>query len=152
VKGISNAAYFAEVEVDTATGKVSLLRLVAAQDWGKAINPLIVETQMEGALIQGIGYAMSEDVILDPATGIPTNASWLEYKLPMAQDIPDITAIIVESNDAAVMPLGIKGGGETCLAGPAPAIANAVFNAVGVRIKDLPITANKVLAGLRQKA
>jgi CO/xanthine dehydrogenase Mo-binding subunit len=152
VKGISNAAYFAEVEVDTATGKVSLLRLVAAQDWGKAINPLIVETQMEGALIQGIGYAMSEDVILDPATGIPTNASWLEYKLPMAQDIPDITAIIVESNDAAVMPMGIKGGGETCLAGPAPAIANAVFNAVGVRIKDLPITANKVLAGLRQKA
>jgi xanthine dehydrogenase molybdenum-binding subunit len=151
VKGIANAAYFAEVEVDTVTGKVSVLRLVAAQDWGKAINPLIVETQMEGALIQGIGYAMSEDVILDRATGIPTNASWLEYKLPMAQDIPAITPIIVESNDT-VMPLGIKGGGETCLAGPAPAIANAVFNAVGVRIKDLPITANKVLAGLRQKA
>jgi CO/xanthine dehydrogenase Mo-binding subunit len=69
----------------------------------------------------------------------------------MAQDIPDITPIIVESNDT-VMPMGIKGGGETCLAGPAPAIANAVFNAVGVRIKDLPITANKVLAGLHQKA
>jgi xanthine dehydrogenase molybdenum-binding subunit len=151
VKGISNAAYFTEVEVDTATGKVTILRIVCAQDWGKVINPLIVETQMEGALIQGIGYAMSEDIILDPATGIPTNASWLEYKLPMAQDIPEITSIMVESNDT-VMPLGVKGGGETALAGPAPAIANAIFNAVGVRIKDLPITANKVLAGLNKRA
>jgi xanthine dehydrogenase molybdenum-binding subunit len=148
---VGNAAYFAEVEVNTATGKVRLLRLVAAQDWGKVINPAVVKGQMEGALIQGIGYAVSEDVIIDRGTGIPTNGSWLDYKLPMAQDIPDIQTIAVESNDP-LGSFGLKGGGETCLCGPAPAIANAVFNAAGVRIRDLPITANKVLAALNGRA
>jgi xanthine dehydrogenase molybdenum-binding subunit len=148
---ISNAAYFTEVEVDTATGKVHVLRMVVAQDWGKVMNPAVVTGQMEGGLIQGIGYALSEDVIIDRGTGIPTNGSWLDYKLPMAQDIPDIETITVESNDP-LGPYGLKGGGETCLVGPAPAIANAVFNAVGVRIRDLPITASKVLSALNGRA
>jgi CO/xanthine dehydrogenase Mo-binding subunit len=150
-KTLSNAASFLEVEVDLATGGFKVLRAVLAQDWGKVINRQGAESQMLGGFIQGLGFAMYEDVVVDRGTGIPSNASWIDYKLPMAPDIPeDIKLVLVESGDP-IGPYGVKGGGETQIVGHAPALANAIFNAVGVRIRDLPITPDKILTGMNRR-
>ncbi|MBI2875920.1 MAG: molybdopterin-dependent oxidoreductase [Candidatus Tectomicrobia bacterium] len=140
------AAQFAEVEVDTETGQVRVLRLVAVHDVGLALNPTIVEGQIEGALHHGIGYALTERMAVED--GVVLNPSLADYKLLTALDMPSVEALFVESLDPTG-PFGAKGVGEPGLVATAPAIANAIYHAVGVRIRSLPITPEKVLRALK---
>ncbi len=144
----SYATQVAEIEVDTETGKVSVLRLVAAHDVGRAINPKSVEGQIEGGCLMGIGYALLEEVKL--TEGRIGNPRYAEYLLPMSLDVPEIHAIIVEEPEITG-PFGAKGVGEPALIPTAAAIANAVADALGVRFYDLPITPEKILAALSAK-
>jgi CO/xanthine dehydrogenase Mo-binding subunit len=145
------AAHFAEVEVDTDTGEVRVLRLVAAADVGKAINPLIVEGQLEGAAIQGIGYALSEELVYDSVLrGTLLNDNLLGYEVPTIRDVPIVEPLLIESFEP-MHPLGAKGCGETGLVGVAPAIANAIANAIGIRFEEIPITPRKVLDALERR-
>ncbi|WP_309493168.1 xanthine dehydrogenase family protein molybdopterin-binding subunit [Candidatus Hecatella orcuttiae] len=141
-------AQFAEVEVNTETGDVKVLKMVSAYDVGRAINPQTVEGQIEGALHQGIGYALTEEILLDEK-GIMLNPNFRDYKLLTSADMPEAETVIVESIDPDG-PYGAKGVGEPGLVPTAAAIANAVYNATGVRIRDLPLTAEKILKALRK--
>jgi CO/xanthine dehydrogenase Mo-binding subunit len=132
-----------EVEVDCETGRVTVLRLIAAYDLGQALNPLAVEGQIEGALAQGIGYALTEQMIHE--NGRLINPNFLDYRILTAPDMPPVQILLVGSPDPAG-PFGAKGVGEWGLVPTAPAIANAIHNAVGVRVSDLPITPEKVLS------
>jgi CO/xanthine dehydrogenase Mo-binding subunit len=142
------AVDFAEVEVDTRTGEVKVLKIVAASDLGRAINPLTASSQIEGGVVLGFGFGLSEEQLLDKPTGICVNPNHLDYKVPSIKDIPDIATILVESVDK-VGPFGAKGLGEPPCSPPAPAIANAIYNAIGVRFTDLPINKRAVLARLK---
>jgi CO/xanthine dehydrogenase Mo-binding subunit len=137
--------HIAEVSVDRETGKVTVERLTAAHDVGRAINPLGVVGQIEGGAVQGIGFALYEQMLIKD--GKVLNASLLDYKLPTILDIPDVQAEIIEIPDAKG-PFGAKGVGEPPLIGPAAAIANAIYDAVGVRITELPCTPEKILRAL----
>jgi len=137
-----------EVEVDRETGQVKILRYVAAHDVGKAINPMLLEGQVYGGATMGIGYALTERLILE--NGKVMNPNFLDYKILTAKDVPKIEAIVVETEDP-FGPFGAKGIGEPGLVPTAPAIANAIYDAVGVRIKDLPITPEKILTALKEK-
>jgi xanthine dehydrogenase molybdenum-binding subunit len=141
-------AHGVEVEVDPETGKVKILNYVAAHDVGRAINPLLLEGQVYGGITMGAGYALSEQLILHK--GEVMNPNFRDYKMLTAKDRVPIKAIVVETDDPAG-PFGAKGIGEPGCVPTAPAIANAVFDAVGVRIKDLPITPEKIVAALKQK-
>lgn len=144
----SYAAQVAEVEVDTETGKVSVMRLVAAHDVGRAINPQAVEGQIEGGCLMGIGYALLEEVKL--AEGQIVNPRYAEYLLPMSLDTPEIYTIIVEDPEPTG-PFGAKGVGEPALIPTAAAVANAVADALGVRFHSLPITPERVIEALNAK-
>lgn len=137
-----------EVEVDRETGHVKILNYIAAHDVGKPINPLLLEGQIYGGGLQGIGYALGEKMIYEG--GRLKNGNFLDYKIPTAKDVPPVQAVIIET-DEKDGPFGAKGIGEPGLVPTAPAIANAIYDAVGVRIKDLPITPEKVLAALKAK-
>jgi putative selenate reductase molybdopterin-binding subunit len=141
-------ATFAEVEVDAETGQVRVLHLATAMDPGTPINPMQVEGQVEGAVTQGLGYALTEELLLDEG-GRPRNASFLDYKLFTAKDMPKLTTILVPTEEP-LGPYGAKSAGEVPINGPAPAIANAIFHATGVRIRKLPIRPEDVLRGLRE--
>jgi len=136
------------VKVDEETGKVKILKYVAAHDVGKAINPLLLEGQVYGGVMMGIGYALSEQVILEKGENM--NPNFRDYKILTAKDVCHIEAPVFETYDADG-PYGAKGIGEPGCVPTAPAIANAIYDAVGVRIKDLPITPEKVLAAIREK-
>ncbi len=139
---------FVEVEVDTETGEVKVLRAVFAHDIGKVINPVAAEGQVEGGFQQGMGYALMENIQFDAETGTCLTGDFLDYKIPTAVEMPRrIESIFIES-DEPTGPFGAKSLSEPCCTVPAPAIANAIFNAVGVRVKELPITPEKILAGL----
>ena len=138
-----------EVEVDTETGSVKVLKVIAAHDVGKAINPTSCEGQIEGGVLHGISGAMYEEILFNQ-TGEMMNTSLLDYKVPSALDAPEINTILVEEAHREG-PYGSKGIGEMVLIPTAPAIANAVYDAVGVRIKDLPITPDKILRALKNK-
>jgi CO/xanthine dehydrogenase Mo-binding subunit len=125
-----------------------VLKITAAHDCGRAINPLLVEGQLEGSIHMGMGYALSEDLLLD--NGVTLNPSFLNYEIPLATDTPRIETIHVETDDPEG-PFGAKEAGEGLILPVAPAIANAIYDAVGVRIKDLPITPDKVLKALEEK-
>jgi xanthine dehydrogenase molybdenum-binding subunit len=143
-------AAFAEVEVDTETGVVQLLKMLIADDIGRAINPMNVEGQLEGGTAQGIGYALTEDFIVDSHTGATVTDSFSTYKIPSVLDVPEVEVILVEQ-PVASGPFGAKGVGEMGAICIAPAIANAIHDAVGVRVKELPITPEKILKNLRAK-
>jgi xanthine dehydrogenase molybdenum-binding subunit len=143
-------AGFAEVEVNTETGEVKIIKYVVAHDIGKAINPMNVESQLEGGSVQGLGFALYEDFVVDPNTGATITDSFATYKIPSSLDIPEIQAIIVEE-PVPSGPFGAKGVGESGLNNVAAAIANAVYNAIGVGIYTLPITPEKVLEALEAK-
>ncbi|WP_309493066.1 xanthine dehydrogenase family protein molybdopterin-binding subunit [Candidatus Hecatella orcuttiae] len=143
-------AQFAEIEVDTETGQVKVLRLVAAHDVGKAINVSIVEGQIEGSLQNSIGYALTEELMLDKTTGQVLNPDFLDYKILHTTDMPKIDVILVETNSPAGV-FGAKGVGEMGHIPTAAAIADAVYDAVGVRIKELPLTPEKILKALRER-
>ena len=145
----SLGAQFAEVEVDTETGQVEVLKMVAVHDVGKAINPECVEGQIVGCIKQGIGYALSEEFIRDPKTGATLNPSYLGYEVYSWLDMPKIDCIIVEITDPnRLTPYGCRGGGEAPLTTPHTAIINAIHNAIGIRFKELPVTPDKVLRAL----
>jgi 4-hydroxybenzoyl-CoA reductase alpha subunit len=138
----------AEVEVDVKTGKVKLLKMVASHDCGRAINPMLVEGQLEGSVVGGMGQALYEEVITEK--GQVLNPSFLDYGIPTAMEIPSITSVEVETNDPEG-PFGAKESGEGTQLAPAPAIINAIYDAIGVRFKSLPVTPEKVLEALREK-
>lgn len=140
------ATHVADVEVDLETGRVKVLRLVAAHDVGKAINPAGVEAQIEGGVAQGLGATLSEELLV--RNGIVMNPSFVDYKIPTTMDVPEIAPLIVEAPHEDG-PYGAKGLAEVVLAPTSAAVANAVFDATGVRITDLPITPEKVVRGLR---
>ena len=134
-----------EVAVDVDTGKVNVLKIVACYDVGQAINPLSAEGQLEGGALYGLGYGMIEEVILDK--GNTLTPSLAEYLIPTSVDAPDVKTIMIESG-GGVGPFGAKGLGEPSCVSVAPAFANAVSDATGVRIYDLPVTPEKILKAL----
>jgi CO/xanthine dehydrogenase Mo-binding subunit len=139
--------HFAEVAVDTRTGKVEILRLIAAHDVGRAINRLGCENQIQGGAIMGIGFGVMERQYIDGQTGICVNPNMVDFKIPSILDVPAVEPIIVEPDDP-YGPFGAKGVGEPPASIPAPAIANAIYNAVGVRCNEIPINIRAVLEGL----
>jgi len=137
-----------EVEVDKETGEVRILQLFAAHDVGKAINPILVKGQIYGAAYIGVGYGLTEEMKLEQ--GRVMNPNFLDYKMLTAMDVVPVEPIIIEPGDEDG-PYGAKGIGEPGLVPTAPAIANAIYDAIGVRITSLPITPEKVLAALKEK-
>ncbi|HJY87545.1 MAG TPA: 4-hydroxybenzoyl-CoA reductase subunit alpha [Candidatus Acidoferrales bacterium] len=144
----SYSAQVAEVSVDTETGQIQVHRIIAAHDCGKALNPLTVEGQIEGSVYMGLGQALQEEMLWNK--GRLMNPTLLEYRIPSTLETPEIESIIVESMDPEG-PFGAKEAGEGSLAATIPAVANAIYDAVGVRIHSLPITPEKVLAALHDK-
>ena len=145
----SFGAHFVEVEVDTDTGRVRVLRYVAAHDSGRIINPRAALNQAEGAVSQMLGFALSEELVTDAATGVTLNPGFLEHKSPTILDYPEVQIIFADIVDP-VGPLGAKGLGEVPTVGVAPAIANAIYNATGVRLRRTPFTPDRVLAALTE--
>ena len=138
-------AVFAEVRVDADLGLVRATRLVGAYGAGRIINPRMAHSQAMGGMVGGLGMALLEQTQVDPRDGRIVNASLADYLVPVNADIPEIDAIFVDEHDPHVNPLGVKGLGEVAYVGVAAAIANAVFNATGKRIRELPILAEKLL-------
>jgi CO/xanthine dehydrogenase Mo-binding subunit len=139
------ATHVAEVEVDTETGKVSVLRIVAAHDVGKVINLDTCEGQIEGGIAQGLGWAIMEDV--ETEDGIVLSQNFDKFLIPTALDMPEIITIMVEDPELNG-PFGAKGVGEPALIPTAPAILNAIYDAVGVRIYDLPVDLERMKAAI----
>ncbi|MEQ3626765.1 MAG: molybdopterin cofactor-binding domain-containing protein [Celeribacter sp.] len=138
----------AEVEVDTLTGEVQVLGIWAAHDVGRAINPRGVEGQIEGGVVQGLGQALMEDY--QTHEGHPVTHGFAKYILPTSLDVPQINCSIVEDPDP-LSPLGAKGIGEPALVPTAPAVMNAIYDAIGIRITSLPATPEKILAALADR-
>ena len=146
----SFGAHFAEVEVDTETGAVTVLRFVAAHDSGRILNPNMAVNQVEGGVSQMLGFTLSEQMLTDARNGITLNASFLEHKVPTILDSPPIEVIFADVVDP-VGPFGAKALGEPPSVGVAPAIANAIYDAIGVRVRELPITPDVILNELTLK-
>ncbi len=140
-------ANFAEVAVDTQTGRVKVIQYVAVVDCGVAINPQLAEGQIEGAIVNGIGYALTEEMQIS-SRGRVRNPSLFDYKIPGALDIPPLDVVLVESYEPTG-PMGAKSVGEIGINGPIPTIANAIYDAVGVRMTKTPFAPERVLAALR---
>jgi len=140
-----------EVEVDVDTGEVTVLRVVAPHDCGRIINPTMVESQIVGAVTQGIGFALLEERVVDARSGVVLNPNLEFYEVPTVADIPVIRHAAHGVPDAAANPTGAKGVGEPPLIPTSPAIANAVFDAVGVRVRETPITRRRLLEALHAR-
>lgn len=138
-------AHFVEVRVDEDFGTVRVSRVVSALDSGRLYNPKLAESQWKGGIIMGIGQALLEEGIVDRRHGRIVNGNFADYMLPTNADIPDIQTISVGIPDPHSSALGGKGVGELAIVGIAPAIANAVFHATGKRVRDLPITLEKLI-------
>ena len=135
------------LEVDEDTGEVRILKYVACHDVGRAIDMQRVEGQIQGAVAQGVGYALSEDVEIED--GVSTSTLFADYLIPTALDLPDITAIGLELYPGKG-PFGARGIGEPPIGPPAATLASAIQDAVGVRLHQLPMTAERVLAAMRE--
>jgi len=146
----SFGAHFAEVEVDTETGNVRVLRYVAAHDSGRILNPQLATNQVEGGVSQMLGFTLSEEMLTDPQSGVTLNASMLEHKSPTVKEYPPIEVIFADVVDP-IGPFGAKALGEPPSVGPAPTIINAIHDAIGVRITDLPATPDKILDALNRR-
>ena len=138
-----------DVEVDPDTGKVDILRYTAVQDVGKAVHPSYVEGQIQGGVAQGIGWALNEAYTFDEKGGM-LNSSLLDYRMPTSLDLPMIDTVIVEVPNPG-HPYGVRGVGEIPIVPPMAAIANAIHNAVGVRMRELPMSPDRVLEALWDK-
>lgn len=138
----------AEVEVDTVTGEVQVLGIWAAHDVGRAVNPKGVEGQIEGGVVQALGQGLMEDYKLDK--GVTSTPGFAKYILPTSLDVPHITSVIVEDPDP-IGPLGVKGIGEPAMVPTIPAIMNAIYDAIGVRVTELPASPEKILMELKAK-
>jgi xanthine dehydrogenase YagR molybdenum-binding subunit len=143
--GGAHGACFAEVEVDTETGHTQVLRMVSVQDCGLPLNRLAVESQINGGMVQGIGMALLEGRVMDAKLGVMVNSSFMDYKIPGCLEMPREMLPLIDDDDARQQVVGV---GEPPSIPPAAAIANAIFNACGVRFRQLPITPDKILMGL----
>jgi xanthine dehydrogenase molybdenum-binding subunit len=150
-KSYSFAAHFVEVQVDTETGQIDVLQVVPVHEIGRVIHPVAAAGQIEGGIQQGIGHTLTEDYVIDPQTGRSLNAGFVDYKMPLSLDMPPIRTILLETAPDPGGPFGAKGVGEDPIIAIGPAIANAVYNATGVRFRHYPITPEDVLNGLRRK-
>jgi xanthine dehydrogenase molybdenum-binding subunit len=148
---VNYAIQVAEVEVDPETGEVKVLDLTALQDVGFALNPLSVEGQIQGGAVQGLGYALSEEMKFD-SNGRLMNPHLLDYKLPSILDVPKVKPVLIEEPiSAAPTPYGAKGVGEPPIVPTAAAVANAIYDAIGVRVYSLPLTPEKVLKAIKEQ-
>jgi CO/xanthine dehydrogenase Mo-binding subunit len=138
----------ARVAVDPGTGVARVERIVAVHDVGRIVNPLAASSQLEGGVIQGLGYALTEDLVVDPTTGMPVNGHLDDYKLPTIADVPEIVWDFVDVPDENLPNLGAKGLGEPPIVPTAAAIANAFAHATGRRAAALPLTPARVLETL----
>jgi xanthine dehydrogenase molybdenum-binding subunit len=150
-KSYSFAAHFVEVAVDTETGRIEVLQVVPVHEIGKVIHPVAAAGQIEGGIQQGIGHTLYEDYQIDMETGRSLNANFVDYKMPLAMDMPPIRTIILETAPDPGGPFGAKGVGEDPIVAIGPAIANAVYDAIGVRFRHYPIRPEQVLQALREK-
>ena len=141
----THSAVFAEVRIDEELGVIRVTRVVSAVAAGRIINPKTAKSQIMGAVVGGIGMALHEETLIDHALGRPMNHNLADYHVPAHADIRDIEVIFVAEKDNLINPLGVKGVGEIGIVGTAAAIANAVFHATGKRVRDLPITIDKVM-------
>jgi xanthine dehydrogenase molybdenum-binding subunit len=151
-KSYSFAAHFVEVQVDTETGQIDVLQVIPVHEIGKVIHPIAAQGQIEGGIQQGIGHTLTEDHVVDPVTGRSLNAGFVDYKMPLSMDMPPIRTILLETAPDPGGPFGAKGVGEDPIIAIGPAIANAVYDAIGVRFRHYPITPEQVLEGLRKKS
>jgi xanthine dehydrogenase molybdenum-binding subunit len=145
--GVPFIATFAEVEVDTGTGQVRVLKLVVVNDCGTVMFASGAEAQQIGGQCIGIGESLTEEIIYDEATGVPLNFNWIDYKIPTLADMPEIEPVLLEvwRGGGEYGACGIGEGTVTCTP---RAILNAIYNAIGVRIDDIPIKPEKVLSAL----
>ncbi len=143
-------AHFAQVEVDVRTGEVFIERIVAVHDIGRVVNPMMAASQVEGGVIQAIGFALTEERVLDRASGRVLNADLEEYKVPTVRDVPPIVVRFIDVPDKRANNLGAKGLGEPPIIPTAAAIANAIANATGARVRTTPMTPPRVLAALAE--
>jgi xanthine dehydrogenase molybdenum-binding subunit len=150
-KSYSFAAHFVEVQVDTETGQIDVLQVIAVHELGRVIHPVAAAGQIEGGIQQGIGHTLTEDYVIDPRSGRSLNAGFVDYKMPLSMDMPPIRTIMLETAPDPGGPYGAKGLGEDPIIAIGPAIANAVYSAIGVRFRHYPITPEDVLKGLRSK-
>ena len=148
-QGPAFSTQLCDLEVDPETGRVTILRYTTAQDAGTAIHPSYVEGQMQGGVVQGIGMALNEEYIYNQK-GIMENPGFLDYRMPVASDLPMIDTVIVEVPNPK-HPYGVRGVGEVGIVPPLPAVANAIHDAVGVRLREAPMSPVKVLKALNQK-
>ena len=146
--GFQFGACFAEVTVNTMTGKIATTKLTMVQDYGRVINPLAAESQMQGAAMQGLGYGVMEEYVVDRTTSQSITRDWLYYRVPTIADVPEMTTIMLENPDPRGT-MGAKGGGESMIICAHSAIRNAVANAVGIRFSSLPITPKSVIDALK---
>ena len=145
----THSAVFAEVRLDEELGMLRVARVVSAVAAGRILNPKTAGSQIMGAVVGGIGMALHEEAVIDHRYGRVINHNFAEYHVPVNADVHDIEVIFVDEREDHLNPLGVKGVGEIGIVGTAAAIANAAFHATGVRVRDLPITIDKIL-GLRQ--
>jgi CO/xanthine dehydrogenase Mo-binding subunit len=138
-----------DVEVDPETGKVDILRYTAVQDVGKAVHPSYVEGQIQGGVAQGIGWALNEEYYYDE-TGTMRNSGFLDYRMPTTLDLPMIDTVLLEVPNPG-HPVGIRGVGEVPIVPPPAAIANALHNALGVRLDTLPMSPPKIAKAVLEK-
>ena len=149
-KSYSFAAHFVEVQVDTETGQVEVKQVVPVHEIGKVIHPVGAAGQIEGGIQQGIGHTLYEDYQIDLRTGRSLNANFVDYKMPLSMDMPAIRTVILETAPDPGGPFGAKGVGEDPIVAIGPAIANAIFDAIGVRFRHYPIKPEQVLQGLAE--
>jgi xanthine dehydrogenase molybdenum-binding subunit len=150
-KSYSFAAHFVEVQVDTETGQIEVLQVIPVHEIGKVIHPVGAAGQIEGGIQQGIGHTLTEDYVVDPNNGRSFNAGFVDYKMPLSMDMPPIKTVILESAPDPGGPYGAKGVGEDPIIAIGPAIANAVYDAIGIRFRHYPITPEQVLQALQEK-
>jgi xanthine dehydrogenase YagR molybdenum-binding subunit len=143
-------AQFAEVDVDTETGVVRVLRIVSVHDSGRIVNRTLAESQIEGGVLQGVGYALFEERVMDRALGVQLNPTMHDYKIPTIADTPSIDALFVDGADVVANHTGAKGLAEPPIIPTAPAIANAVADALGVEPMEIPLTPWRVLELVRK--
>ena len=140
------ATHICDVEVDRETGRVQVIRYTAVQDAGRAIHPSYVEGQMQGGVVQGIGWALNEEYVFNDK-GEMLNSSFLDYRMPTSLDLPMIDTVIVEVENPG-HPFGLRGVGEVSIVPPMAVIANAIYRAIGVRLYQLPMSPSKVMAAI----
>lgn len=142
----ASGAHFCEVHVDRDTGEVRVARWLAAFDVGRVLNAKTLASQLRGGIVMGLGLALTEETVIDPRTGRIMSASLADYHVPVHADVPDIAIHVLDDPDPS-MPKGVLGAGEVGITGVGAAVANAVYDATGVRVTDLPITLDKVVGG-----